>query len=269
MSNVKQTEPDKPKKIETNKATPSQCHDPLAYRLSDMMIRLFMGEKILLSDLASEFNVSERTIYRDLHERLAMLDIECQDKRYFLSKQQHGARLTTSDLVRFAKMTYVDRLFPVFDNKLAAILTKQDSSPFIVYTYPPKKSVKPFSAFLLITQAILTRQCLVFKLDSSQSVLPTELTSKLKLTAQDSLTLTPGTPFHPYRLVYVSQEWFLVGSHLGKIWVCRYEALMDVKGLDKTFKPHALLLNIIESEAFIHALPHYTLLSRLFNLKIT
>lgn len=278
MSNLKQTEPDKPRKGKKfnnpslgidKKGALSPSRDPLAYRLSDIMIRLFMGEKILLTDLASEFNVSERTIYRDLHERLAMLDIECQDKRYFLSKRQYGARLTASDLVRFAKMTYVDRLFPVLDNKLATILTHQEVSPFIVYTYPPKTSIKPFGAFLLITEAILTRQCLLFELDPAKANLPSEVTTQLTSSAYVKLCLTQDKPFHPYRLVYVSQEWFLVGCHQGQLWVCRYEDLTNVKRLTSTFKVSSLLLNMIESEPFIQTLPHYALLRAVMGFKVT
>lgn len=243
--------------------------DSLTYRLSHIVIALFLGNKLSLEQLASDFKVSERTIYRDLHERLAMLDIERDNKYYFLSKKQYGARLTTSDLVRFAKMTYVDRLFPVLDNKLASILTGQNTSPFIVYTYPPKTTIQPFSAFLMITESILMHQCLTF--DVTQASLLPSLNKIIHSQSSfaNGFKLTESTPFKPYRLVFVNQEWFLVGSYLEEVWVCRYEEIVNVKRLSNTFTVNSSLLNVIESESFIQALPHFALLKALLNIKLT
>lgn len=69
-------------------------NDPLGIRMSTIISRLFLGERLSLSNLAAEFGVHERTIYRDLNERLVYLDIIRDGQRYYLSPNQLGARKT-------------------------------------------------------------------------------------------------------------------------------------------------------------------------------
>lgn len=45
-------------------------HDTLATRLSLILQKLISGQRFRLEDLSFEFNVSKRTIQRDLNERL-------------------------------------------------------------------------------------------------------------------------------------------------------------------------------------------------------
>lgn len=248
----------------------SAAHDKesLAYRLSHIVIRLFMGDKLSLSDLAQDFRVSERTIYRDLRERLAILDIECQDKRYFLSKRQCGARLTSKDLMRFAQMTSVNNLFPKLDSQFATILTAHHVSPFIIHTHTCKTQIESFGAFLLITESILTRQSLSFDVDSHKYPLPNEVYVLAPQTSKVNHVIDANTPFKPYRLVHVNQTWFLVGCYLSHLAVYRYDTLMNVKKQVGHFKPNEQLLSIMSTESFIQALPHYELLTVLSKLTI-
>jgi len=51
-----------------NKIKPS--HDKLATRLTQRLIKLNQGEKLSPAELAKEFDVSLRTIQRDLNERV-------------------------------------------------------------------------------------------------------------------------------------------------------------------------------------------------------
>lgn len=53
-----------------------QRYDRLASRLAILVSRLFMGETLSVSQLAQEFGVSERTVQRDLRERLRYIDTE-------------------------------------------------------------------------------------------------------------------------------------------------------------------------------------------------
>lgn len=56
-------------------------HDRLALRLAEILLRLNQGEKIARSELAEEFQVSERTIYRDLNRLGGIVD-RLEDGRY-------------------------------------------------------------------------------------------------------------------------------------------------------------------------------------------
>lgn len=58
---------------------PGHRYDRLASRLAILVSRLFMGESLSVRRLAQEFGVSERTVQRDLRERLRYLDTEYTD----------------------------------------------------------------------------------------------------------------------------------------------------------------------------------------------
>jgi len=53
-----------------------QQYDPILFRLSRMMQRFYEGEVLIKKELALEFNVSEKTVQRDLNSRLNILPIE-------------------------------------------------------------------------------------------------------------------------------------------------------------------------------------------------
>jgi predicted DNA-binding transcriptional regulator YafY len=54
-------------------------HDKLGYRLGLILTRLNNGESLTVRGLADEFNVCEKTIRRDLTERLAYLNLLRQE----------------------------------------------------------------------------------------------------------------------------------------------------------------------------------------------
>ena len=59
-------------------------YDRLAVRLSLIISRLVAGETLDMQKLATEFDVSVRTLYRDFRERLIYLDLECHQGCYRL-----------------------------------------------------------------------------------------------------------------------------------------------------------------------------------------
>lgn len=59
-------------------------YDRLAVRLSLIISRLVAGETLEMQKLATEFDVSVRTLYRDFRERLMYLDLECHQGCYRL-----------------------------------------------------------------------------------------------------------------------------------------------------------------------------------------
>jgi len=66
--------------------TSDSRHDRMAVRLSVIISRLLSGETLVLKSLSEEFGVSERTLRRDLHQRLIHLDIRNDDGVYRLSE---------------------------------------------------------------------------------------------------------------------------------------------------------------------------------------
>lgn len=211
-------------------------HDPLGIRLSSIINRLFLGERLFLSKLADEFGVHERTIYRDLHERLGCLDIVREDKHYYLSKNQMGSRKTVNDILQLAKITYIDRLFPSFDKELIAVLSGNVISPFIVYTPPPAEIVTSFGSFLTLTKAAIQRQSLHFVDKNNQQYHDYQL----------------------YRLIYFQQKWYLAGIVDKKLSVFSYQNVMNVEvSGSKSFDIDEKILSIITSESFFQCLPNF------------
>jgi transcriptional antiterminator len=82
-------------------------HDKLGYRLGLILTRLNNGESLTVRGLADEFNVCEKTIRRDLTERLAYLNLLRQGKQYRLPKGILGKRSNT-DLRRFTRILGIE-----------------------------------------------------------------------------------------------------------------------------------------------------------------
>lgn len=219
-------------------------HDAIGIRLSIILGRLLEGETLSLAHLATEFNVSQKTIRRDLGQRLAHLDIErVQVGQYRLSSMALGARRTDSDIMRFAKITHISGLFPSFDRKfISTLLTNHTESPFVIYTQPLREKLNTFSGFHVITEAIINHKSVDF--NSEGKVI-------LK--------------FEPYRFIYFQRDWYLVGKYKGKLAVFAYTNISNPKINDQLFAKEDKFLQLTCDEQFICALPHFQYLAALYN----
>lgn len=86
-------------------------HDTLAQRLGIILTKLNNGQRLSISSLAEEFNVSERTIQRDLNVRLAYLPLQREGQHYSLDPTYFG-RSNTSALFRVCEQVGATALFP-------------------------------------------------------------------------------------------------------------------------------------------------------------
>jgi predicted DNA-binding transcriptional regulator YafY len=89
-------------------------HDKLAERLVLILQRLNNGESLQIEALAEEFNVSSRTIQRDLLKRFEFLELEKSAGGYACPPQYLG-QLTYRDIERFAALAGLSGLFPALD----------------------------------------------------------------------------------------------------------------------------------------------------------
>ncbi|AVE40879.1 transcriptional regulator [Providencia stuartii] len=216
-------------------AQPSPRHDRLVHRLAYILTHLFKGETLSPRVLATEFNVSLRTIQRDFHERLVYLDIEQQEEGYRLAGGQSALR-TDSDILQFAQITDITPLFPVLDRKLLSLLLSRHAqgSPYVVYNAPPKALPSVYGGFALITQAILDNQFIHYEIG--------------------------GKTTHwvaPYKLTYFNGHWYVCGVMNGLIHAVELLHLRDVELSARHFKPDTALLQRMTERAFIQALPHF------------
>jgi len=79
-------------------------HDKIATRLGIILNKLNQGERFSIDDLVEEFNVSKRTIQRDMNERFSYLPLQKENGYYFLEEYCLG-KLNFEDLIRTPKDT--------------------------------------------------------------------------------------------------------------------------------------------------------------------
>ncbi|UEM40869.1 helix-turn-helix transcriptional regulator [Pectobacterium aquaticum] len=209
-------------------------YDRLASRLAILVSRLFMGESLSVKQLALEFNVSERTIQRDLRQRLQYLDTELKDG-YLRLSDARGPFRTDHDIITFARITHVAQFFPALDKKLLSVLLDAgQDSPYIVYNAPPRNVPSLFGGFYAITQAIVKNRLINFLHNGRKQI-----------------------SIAPYRLIYFDGEWYLATEKQNHIKVFNLVAITDVAMTISSFSKKEEVRRIFQDKRFITALPHF------------
>ncbi|MBU2024926.1 MAG: WYL domain-containing protein [Gammaproteobacteria bacterium] len=104
----------------------------LAKRLAEIISMLYAGDRLRANSLAEEFNVSPRTIRRDISERLSFLDIQSTEYGWQLN-QASRKDFNNKVLGEFAKRVGVSELFPYFNSSiLNAFLESDKKSPYLI-----------------------------------------------------------------------------------------------------------------------------------------
>lgn len=133
-------------------------HDTLAQRLGIILTKFNSGQRLSISSLAEEFNVSERTIQRDLNVRLAYLPLQRQGQHYSLDPTYFG-RSNTSALFRLCEQVGATALFP--DNHPALLnqwLGPAGSPVFLLSGFKPDKETPHYHHLKPLAKAI-TKGC--------------------------------------------------------------------------------------------------------------
>lgn len=106
-------------------------HDTLAQRLGVILTKLNHGQRLVISELATEFNVSPRTIQRDLNVRLAYLPLEREGQTYWLDPSYFG-RASTPAILRLCEQVGAKALFPDDHDSLIKQWLNPNGSPVFV-----------------------------------------------------------------------------------------------------------------------------------------
>ena len=122
-------------------------HDKLGYRLGLILTRLNNGESLTVRDLADKFDVCEKTIRRDLTERLVYLNLLRQSKQYRLPKGILGQRSNT-ELRRFTLILGIEGLFSRWEDRLLNVLL--GDNPFLL----KQRLYENYGAFMSTLNAI-------------------------------------------------------------------------------------------------------------------
>ncbi|SEP84230.1 helix-turn-helix transcriptional regulator [Basfia succiniciproducens] len=89
--------------------------EKLSHRLSDILHRLVLGERLHVERLAEEYQVGKRTIQKDLNVRLSFLEFEKDARNYYRINTAQFGLLTEEEINRFARFASIQQLFPKID----------------------------------------------------------------------------------------------------------------------------------------------------------
>ena len=103
-----------PKKSALSRNTTASTY---AARLVDMLRRLNQGEALQPEKLAAEYEVTLRTVQRDLNEKLDFLELEVQNGSYRVAASKLGL-LSLQDITRFAEIAGLEGLYPQLNDAL-------------------------------------------------------------------------------------------------------------------------------------------------------
>ena len=150
-------------------------HDTLAFRLATILLKLNQDKSFSPQELADEFGVHDRTIYRDLI-RLAGIVERSPDGKYRIVPEYRG-KLRPKDLETFAKLVGVDELFPQNSSRfLMALLDTLSQSSFLVRGHHYEK-LKPNDAqFQQLDEAVRQHaRCTLTYADKRRTLEPRRL----------------------------------------------------------------------------------------------
>ncbi|KPG91894.1 DNA-binding protein [Pseudomonas sp. RIT-PI-q] len=201
----------------------SPLHDTLAIRLAGILLQLNQGESVCRYDLAEQFGVSERTIYRDL-SRLADVVVRLPDGRYQLAPEHQG-KLQAQDLEVFAKLTGVNQLFPNSGHRFfRSLLNPDEHRNFLVKAHHHENGQPKDLQFQQLNKAIRQhRQCRLVYAEK------------------------PRTLF-PYRLVNSKGIWYLAATENGQLKAFTLSRISLLHITDQTFVPQPQVHRQIEDD---------------------
>lgn len=178
-------------------------------RLMNIIKRLYAGEKLKISTLAKDYNVSTKTIQRDLKERLKSSSLIKEGHQFFLKTQGGQEDFIIDCLCNFAQSM----------GEEFALITSQIFSKY--------QAIKDDTSFLQLQAKSLTQ-----KLDIILS-----LQNAMKKSTQISLSYQGETlsGIQPYKIASINAQWYLFAKKEERMLFLCLEKIEKVKLLRKRF----------------------------------
>ena len=204
-------------------------HDTIAYRLSQILIKLNQGDHLDPSGLAEEFGTHVRTIQRDLKVRLAYLPLLKTKGRYHLEPAYLG-KLNFKDIERFAAQAGVKGLFPSLDRDfLKNLLGDQMHAPWLVRGHHYEDLSALQDVFSSLETAVI-----------QNSVLTLDMLKDGRIQTYN--------PVNPYRLINTKGIWYLAAVHDGRLKTFGVGKIRSVQVHATTFKRDANVDEHVQTE---------------------
>jgi predicted DNA-binding transcriptional regulator YafY len=200
------------------------AHDKLSHRFALILTKLNNGERFTLEELACEFNVSPRTVERDIKERLHSLPLKKDGKYYFLEEYALG-KLNFNDIKNFADLSGIKSLYPSLTNQfLVEILDDKINKTYMVKNNGFEELENKTKEFEKLSLAILNKQIIEFTYKEKQKKV------------------------NPYKLLNSNGIWYLCASDDEKIKTYTFSKIENLKLINETFIQNPQLLKQIEKD---------------------
>lgn len=193
-------------------------------RLMDIIKRLYAGERLKISALAKDYNVSTKTIQRDLKERLKSSSLTKEGHQFFLKTQGEQEDFLIDFLCNFSKSMGEE-----FFLKVCQIFSKY-------------QAIKDDTSFLYLQAKSLTQ-----KLDIILA-----LQNAMKKSTQISLSLKGEqiSNLQPYKISSINAQWYLFAKREEEMLFLCLEEIEKVRLLRKKFVFSKDSLRRFEAEFF-------------------
>ena len=199
-------------------------HDTIATRLAMILNKLNSGEDFSVEELVAEFNVTKRTIQRDLNDRLSYLPIKCEHNRYFLEEYYLG-KLNFKDMKNFAMLSGIKELYPSLgESFLKDILDNTISQAYLIKGHNYEDISEQEDDFKLIENAVLNHKKIAFTYKDKARVI------------------------EPYKLVNTKGIWYLAGVESEVLKTFSFKKITKLEPIDEAFTPQEDVLVTIKND---------------------
>lgn len=198
-------------------------HELLADRLARILIHLYQGAVLTKEQLAEEFNVTTRTIYRDLGRLGPILDVN-PNGSYRLATQYKG-KLSPNDLQQFASIAGVKNLFPNNDPRfLLALLDTMTGGSYLVKGMHYEDNIDSKELMSKIDSSISSHHECQFEYNQRTRIVK------------------------PYKIINSKGIWYLAGIEGNDLKSFNISKIDNFKKLEKEFIPEDSIVEQVQKE---------------------
>lgn len=191
----------------------------LAGRIAGILQKLNTGITVSVRDLAIEFGVSERTIQKDLNERLDPGLIEPLGNGNYKLVQGYLGQLTIEDIKEFSELSGIIDLYPDIND----VVRKKLRDTLIVKSRVNKGCIPNSSIFTEVNKTILEKRKLRFRYNDKE------------------------VQAEPYKLLNHNGIWYLMAMNNAIIKSYCLHKMLKVRSSIDTFSIDSSILKTIES----------------------
>jgi len=202
-------------------------HDKLSYRLSSILGKLNNGELLTVDELAEEYDVSTKTIGRDLNDRLSTFLPIIKENGYYRLESYALGKLTYDDIKSFALLSGIKELYPELSNSFIVDLLNTKVNPaYLINHMGYEKLDYKTKEFEELSGAILNKRELSFIYNDK----------KRKV--------------NPYKLINNNGIWYLAGDEKEILKTYTFSKIKNLIIKDTIFIPNKEFINTIEKQDY-------------------